>query len=349
MRRIKYVLIPSLVIAAMLLTMAASCDTDNVSAKSDETVCVFDGSERGSQKLKFQIFPGEEPKHADGDDEVVRIPTSNRFYAAFENREIADAGAPTHYLGYAKGNTAVFVQGQFKFRFNTERACEWYAKHGRRNAGDDGLGFNARSDESASDFTPWIRFLNENFGTVAGQTIKAETTSYSWPELVYGNDAEGVKRSEPVDLDYGKHIGRIFTERLNRSLGGQFFCGTDVSVWGDDENIDQDCPPILFDTGPIETKDAELMKRRSETEALRAQLETQALEAEIRSNRLAAQLKDEKTKQRLAREQAVTARLQTQADKRYQTCVAMAKLNFDCDGHKFPTYVIGGGSLPSAP
>src|SRR6185295_13534482 len=104
--------------------MASSC-SDQASAKSDETVCVYDGSDRGAQKLKFQLLPGQNPKDIDGNDEVVRIPTSYRFYAAFKDRSIADAGAPDEYIGYTKGNTPVTVQGSLKFRFLTENACEW--------------------------------------------------------------------------------------------------------------------------------------------------------------------------------------------------------------------------------
>lgn len=331
-------------IIGLFALVVAACQHENTSAKSDETVCVFDGSERGAQKLKYQILPGAEPKEADSNDEVVRIPTSFRFYAAFRERSIADAGAPEFYVGYAKGNTPVQVEGQFKFRFHVDNACEWYARHGRRNARDGDLGFNARSNEAASDLSPWVRWLNENFGTVGTATIKASSTGFTWPELVYGNDTgANIDRKDPVDIAYGKHIGRIFTERLGNSLGGKFFCGTDAALWGKEQGIDDLCPPVFFETGTIHTADLALETERQQTEKLRAQLANSEVEAQIRSKNINVQQQNEKTQQRLLLEQVKTAKLTALAKVEVQQCLIYARQGLDCDG-KHPSRIILGQS-----
>ena len=324
-----------------LAVVAAGCHTE-ASASADETVCVYDGDKNAAQRLKFQLFPGENPKSVDHNDQVVRIPTSFRFYAAFEDRSIADAGAPSNYVGYAKGNTPVNVQGSFKFRFLTENACEWYARHGRRNAGESGdLGFNARSSEAASDLSPWVRWLNENFGAVGRQTIKSSSTDFTWPELVYGNDVQARERIDPVDIAYGKVIGKEFTRRLNNSLGGRFFCGTDSSLW--DGDVDQDCPPIFFETGPIHTQVKALETEREKTEALRAELENAQVQAQIRAQKANSTIKDQNLQQRTLREEVETARLQALKKQEIQRCLILAQRGLDCDG-RHPQRIIVGQS-----
>lgn len=338
----KFLTIPILGLVALLMMGASSCDP-NTSARSDETVCVYDGGDNSSQKLKYQIFPGENPRDSNSDDEIVRIPTSFRFYAAARDRQVADAGAPEFYTAYARGATPVQVEGQFKFRFNAQNACEWYARHGRRNANNGDLGFNARSSEAASSFSPWVRWLNENFGAVAIATTRTASRDFTWPELVYGTDPEATKRDVPADVAYGRQIGRVFSERLRASLGGDFFCGTNPEVWGADDSINQECPPIYFEMRRAQTEEPKLMEERAKTELLKAQLENAAAQAQLRQSRVATTRQDERTQQQVLRAQIETARLKALADIDIQKCIILARRGLDCDG-KYPSRIVLGQS-----
>lgn len=309
-----------------------------VNAKYDETVCVYDGSERGSQKFKFQVFPGENPKSADNNDLEVILPASNRFYAASRNRRVADVNAPNFYIAYTNQNVPVEVEGQFRFKFKLDAACDWYAKHGRRNATEeegDTLDFNGRGTEP-----PWVKWLNENFGAIATQVIKSNSRDFTWQELVYGVDPEARERAEAVDVEYGKTIGREFTQRLNTSLGGQFFCGTDASVWGDNADISPDCPPIYFETREANSADRLLMQRKQANERIRNNLEAEKAEAELKAARAEGLLRAEQVDQKILQEQIKTARLRAQADVETQKCLLLAEKGLDCSG-KHPTVVVG--------
>lgn len=346
----KKFIIPLSLLVVFLAIVATGCVQDDVSARSDETVCVFDGSENGAQKLKYQIFPGGDSQPKDSDDEIVRIPTSFRFYSVAEDRSVADAGAPKFYTGFAQGNTAVNVEGQFKFRFDTDNACEWYARHGRRNAQDGSLGFNARSDEAASDLSPWVRWLNENFGTVGIATVRNNSRAFTWPELVYGSDSDGPHRSQESDIAYGKEIGKVFTRRLETSLGGKFFCGTDVGIWGDEAGIDPNCPPIFFEMRQAKTANPKLMEDRAETEVLRSSLENSEAQAQLRKQNAAAQREATLAQQEILKLELQTSKLEIQKaiadakvtalkDPEVQKCLIYAQEGLGCDG-KRPNTVI---------
>ena len=207
MSRIKRIL--AVVLAAAAFTSA--CSSQYASSTSDQHVCVFDGSERGGQKLKFQIPPGAESKEVDDNDHVVKLPASNRFWNVSSNRAVADPGTPNNYTGNAKEGVPVFVEGQIRFRFNLELACEWYSKHGRRNADENGdLGFNIRGDSAAN--AGWFRFGNENFVLTMQEVVSeemsrfdAEALHYNWAEDYNPETGEGAGR--PIRQVLGDVLG----------------------------------------------------------------------------------------------------------------------------------------------
>lgn len=338
MSRFKKALVGLVVLAAF----AGACAPQYATSTSDTHVCVFDGSERGGQKLKFQVPPGSESKEIDDNDQVVKIPASNRFWMVSSNRNVADPGTPNYYNGNAKGGVPVQIEGQIRFRFNLELACEWYSKHGRRNAGSNGdLGFNVRGGDAAQE--GWFRFLNENFTLTMQEIVGEELSTFDWQYLHYnypvnadeaGEVPDGADPGTPTRLILGDELGKAFTERLRANLGGDYFCGITEG--------DNPCPAMTFQVayaGP--GNDSPLVQEREKVESTKQALNSQRIEAELNAAQQDSQLAAERAKAALLAEQARTAELQAQVDT--AKCRVLAQYGLDCEG-KHPVYVVPGQS-----
>lgn len=321
-------------IAVASVTAACSVGQEYATSTSDTHVCVFDGSERGGQKLKFQVPPGSESKEVDDNDQLVRISAANRFWMVSSNRAIADPGTPNNYTGNGKNGVPVFIEGQIRFRFNLELACEWYSKHGRRNADEDGdLRFNARGDEALS--SGWFKFGNENFVLTMQEVVSeelsrfdAEALHYNWPNDY--NPETGQGTGTPIRQDLGKVLGDAYTDRLAANLGGEYFCGIA-------EGTDDPCPPITFQVvyaGP--GNDSPLVQNRDRVEDRRRALEAQRDEAALQAEQQAALLQAEQAKAAILEAQRNNANIQADIDT--AKCRRLAEFGLDCEG-KHPTYV----------
>lgn len=328
----------ALLCVALIAATTAACGIDDqyATSTSDTHVCVFDGSERGGQKLKFQIPPGAESKEVDDNDQVVEIPASNRFWMVSSNRQVADPGTPNNYTGNAQEGVPVFIEGQIRFKFNLELACEWYSKHGRRNAdGEGNLGFNARGPEAAN--AGWFKFGNENFVLTMQEVVSeqlsrfdAEALHYNWPEDYNPETNEGTGR--PIRQTLGDVLGEAYTEKIAANLGGEYFCGI---AEGEDP-----CPPITFQVvyaGP--GNESPLVQTRDQVETQRRSLEAARDEAALKAAQSEALLQAEVNEQALLEAQARTAELQATIDT--ARCRVYAQYGLDCEG-KHPTYIVPG-------
>ena len=342
-KRGKWRSIVALVAVLVPLTLlATACGGQSVNTGADNIACVYDGSTNGGQRLKHIVQPGEHYRAA-SNDEVVLLPTSNRFFMASEDQN-RDTLAPTFYLGTAQDGVRVRVQGQVRFRFNLALACDWYAKHGRRNATNGDLGFNARGRVAQAN-AGWFRFLAENFGVTMRDVVASETNAFNWASLTYdypsGSDpktgliATGHKRGDPLRLIYGNHLGQVFTERLKSNLGDNYFCGIDTSVGSGN------CPPMVFQVIDVAPVDNSLVTDREATERLRQEAQNAQQIALIHSQTQKSLLADQKGQQRLAKAKLQTAFLNAQGDPAIAKCLALAKAHLVCLDAQ-PTYVIPG-------
>lgn len=335
-------------VALLLSAMLTSCSDEYATPTSDSKLCVYDGSERGGQKLKFSLEPNEKSRKIDDNDQVVKIPASNRFYATTTNDDRRDPLASKFYPANARGSdstgtVAVQIEGQVRFRFNLKNACDWYSKHGRRNADNNGnLGFNARGADAYT--AGWFKFLTENFGQTMDQAVVPVALGYNWQPLVYNYplnaDAEGkvpagTAPGIPTQTDFGNKAALEFTQRLNRNLGGEYFCGVDAVS-------DDPCPPLNFEVTRV-TGPKDLMDLQAQTEKDRADLEHQQASARLREEQLDSSLRAERATQAILQEQIKTADLRALKDSAFCRAITAVNPNLDCKGNLAPV-IVGGGN-----
>lgn len=323
LKRKRYLALPLL--GALLL----SACTKSATPTSDAMVCVYDNSERGGQKLKLQLPPGSVPKSIGQDDQVIYLPTSNRFSMVHEDDAIRDPFMPKFYTAYDRNSVEVRIQGQVRFKINEAKGCEWYAKHGRRNANSEGdLLFNARGAETEN--SGWLHWLAENFGVTMQQIANSPTHKYTWNALAFdfpvnsndvGDVPKGRTAGELSKIALGKDLGAAFTKQLNANLGGEYFCGIDAPLGSEPTS----CPAMTFQVIKAEPTDKTLLSDGQRLQALKEQLRNAQNELKLLAD-----------KEKQLQAQLRVAMLQAQIDN--AKCILLAKYGLDCDGHRAPLY-----------
>ncbi len=216
----------------------------SVTVAGDRIGCVYSAASSGHQ-FKRSIPPGQKVGISNS-DELVLLPTGDQIYNITTSGNRTQL-APARVLAFTKGQTAVWVEGVLKFRFNTagDRACKWYSKYGLQTASYGDLGFAVRSGIEERQ-TGWYRFLAEAHGDTMRQVVHDGSSAWTWQQLAYGSDptVDAKPTSEPVSVGYGKHIGAMFTKYLALNLGDRYFCGVQPGLTG--VGHEEGCPPMYF-------------------------------------------------------------------------------------------------------
>jgi hypothetical protein len=126
----KWMTLGAVPLLALAIALAATaCGGKSVTVAGGMIGCVYNSADAG-HRFKHSIQPGERVSIGKT-DELVLLPTSDQLYnmTTSPNRSTL---APSHVLAFTKGQTAVWIEGVLKFRFNTagDKACEWYSKYG---------------------------------------------------------------------------------------------------------------------------------------------------------------------------------------------------------------------------
>jgi hypothetical protein len=310
-----------------------------VTIAGDQIGCVYTSAAKGHRFVKA-IAPAASA-HIGKTDELVLLPNGDQLYTISTSGNRTQE-APGRLLAFTRGQTAVWVEGVLKFRFNTggAKACQWYSKYGLQSTSYGNLGFAATSG-IAQEKTGWYRFLAEAHGTTLQQVVHDGSSAWTWQQLAYGADPTlKVKpTTEPVSVGYGKHIGALLTKYLSLNLGSSYFCGVQPGITGAGETAG--CPPMYFQITSVYPRDKTLAEEHDKLKQLDAQLARQRQAAKLRDLNRNTLVKEAEAQRKVIEAQIVNARLAAQNDVRIQKCLILARVGLDCDGKK-PTIVVPG-------
>ena len=327
--------------AVALVLVATGCGGKSVTVAGDMIGCVYGSADTGGQ-FKRVISPGERV-NIEKTDELVLLPMSDQVYnmTTSANRT---ALAPARVLAFTKGQTAVWIEGVLKFRFNTagDMPCKWYSKYGLQNASYGSLGF-AVQGKRAQRRTGWYRFLAEAHGDTMRQVVHDGSSAWTWQQLAYGSDPSVKNASSPteefISIEYGKHIGAMFTKYLGLNLGDRYFCGVQPGLTGPGET--PGCPPMYFQILSVYPRDPSLAEEHDKLKELDAQLTRQRQAAKLRARNRATAIASARAQRKVLEAQLVDTRLEALNNLRIQKCLILARVGLDCDGHKQQIIVSG--------
>jgi hypothetical protein len=312
-----------------------------VTIAGDQIGCVY-GDAASGHRFERSLQPGERARVGNGDQLVV-LPTGDQIYNVTTSPNRTEQ-APSRVLAFTQGQTAVWVEGVLKFRFDTagDKACRWYSKYGLQTASYGDLGFTVRSGIEQKQ-TGWFRFLAEAHGDTLRQVVHDGSSAWTWQQLAYGSDpaVKTTPTSEPISVGYGKHIGAMFTKYLDLNLGDRYFCGVQPGLTG--PGTAPGCPPMYFQILSVYPRDPLLAKEHDKLKQLDAQLTRQRQAAKLKAMNRSVAIASAKAQRKVILEQIVNTRLDAQNDLKVQKCLILARVGLDCDGHK-ATIIVAGGS-----
>jgi hypothetical protein len=338
----------ALVTAIVVLVLAAAAggafyiiehQGKDVTVAGDQVGCVY-GSANSGHRFKRSIQPGQ-TVNIGKTDELVLLPSGDQIYNVTTSGNRTTA-APGRVLAFTRGQTAVWVEGVLKFRFNLagDKACRWYSKYGLQSASYGDLGFAVRSGIEQQK-TGWYRFLAEAHGTTLQQVVHDGSSAWTWQQLAYGSDSTLTTKptTEPVSVGYGKHIGAMFTKYLALNLGDRYFCGVQPGLTGVGETTG--CPPMYFQILSVYPRDKALAEEHDQLKRLDAELTRQRQAAKLKSMNRSTAIASAKAQRKVLLEQIVNTKLDAQNDVKIQKCLILAKVGLDCDGKKQEIVVAG--------
>lgn len=293
-----------------------------VTVAGDQIGCVY-GDAASGHAFERSIQPGERARVGNG-DQLVELPTGDQIYNVTTSANRTEQ-APSRVLAFTRGQTAVWVEGVLKFRFNTsgDKACRWYSKYGSQQQ------------------TGWFRFLAEAHGDTLRQVVHDGSSAWTWQQLAYGSDpaVKTKPTTEPISVGYGQHIGAMFTKYLDLNLGDRYFCGVQLGLSG--AGAAPGCPPMYFQILSVYPRDPMLSQEHDKLKQLDAQLARQRQAAKLKAMNRSVAIASAKEQRKVILEQIINTRLDAQNDLKVQKCLILAKVGLDCDGHKQPVIVAG--------
>jgi regulator of protease activity HflC (stomatin/prohibitin superfamily) len=307
---------------ALLVVWALNYGERTVTVAGNRIGCVYSSATSGGH-FERAIAPGAQARVSNS-AQVVRLPTGEQTFDVSTSASRSQ-GAPSRVLAFTKAQTAVWVEGVLKYRFNTEnaRACRWYSKYGLQTL-------------------RWSAVVAQAHADTLRQVVHDGSSAWTWQQLAYGSDpaVKTVRTTEPISVGYGKHIGAMFTKYLGLNLGDRYFCGVQPGLSGLGEV--GGCPPMYFQILSVYPRDEALAAEHEKLKQLDAALARQRQAAKLKAMNRSVAIASARAQRKVLLAQIVNTRLDAQNDVKVQKCLILARVGLDCDGHKETVIVAGG-------
>lgn len=247
-------------------------------APVDKVGLYYTGGPIQGRHFKKIILPGSGSTFLGIGDDVKWLPAGQRNYIVSKKKGEGDKKDTIDFIRVpAKGGVNMDFEVSVYFKLNTHTddlpQDSQYKKGGTLRRFWESIGKKYAADTDKG----WDSMINDNFRKIIEASMRQKTFNYTVDEL-YANAEGAASGKEDAILKIQAAIADALQSDVNRTLGGEFFCGPTF------DRGRAECPPFQFIINSAEptdqaVKDSFSAQRVAANQVITAQNNAQAQKA----------------------------------------------------------------------